>query len=46
LSSARFCDNIAVFRAGEIVEYGNHTELTEKGNIYAELFNMQAQYYV
>ena len=46
LSSSRFCDNIAVFRAGEIVEYGTHTKLVEKNGIYAELFNMQAKYYV
>jgi ABC-type multidrug transport system fused ATPase/permease subunit len=46
LSSARFCDTIAVFKSGGIVEYGSHDSLIEKDGIYAELFNMQAQFYV
>ena len=46
LSSTRFCDNIAVFKNGEIVEYGTHSELMERSGAYAELFQMQAQYYV
>ncbi len=46
LSSTRFCDVIAVFHKGEIVEYDTHDELIKHGGIYSELFNMQAQYYV
>ena len=46
LSSTRFCDNVAVFKNGEIVEYGTHSELMERSGAYAELFQMQAQYYV
>ncbi len=46
LSSARFCDAIAVFNNGQIVEYGTHNELMKNGKGYAELFNMQAKYYV
>lgn len=46
LSSTRFCDNIAVFNNGEIVEYGSHQSLLEKNGYYTELFSMQAQYYV
>lgn len=46
LSSTRFCDNIAMFAAGEMVEYGTHEELLEKNGAYAEMFRVQAQYYV
>lgn len=46
LSSTRFCDNIAMFVAGEMVEYGTHESLLEKNGAYAEMFRVQAQYYV
>ena len=45
LSSARFCDCIAVFDNGEIVEHGSHDELTKRGGLYSELWRMQAKYY-
>ncbi len=45
LSSAKFCDVIAVFRNGEIIEYGTHDELYNKGGLYTELFSMQSQFY-
>lgn len=45
MSSSRFCDHIAVFKDGEIVEYGTHKELMEHNGTYHELFQMQAQYY-
>ena len=46
LSSCRFCDKIAVFDRGEIVQIGTHEELLvdEKGKYY-ELWQAQAQYY-
>lgn len=46
LSSCRFCDKIAVFDRGEIVQIGTHEELLadEKGK-YCELWHAQAQYY-
>jgi ATP-binding cassette subfamily B protein/ATP-binding cassette subfamily C protein len=46
LSSTRFCDKIAVFENGEIAEFGTHDELIAAKKQYAELFRMQAQFYV
>ena len=45
LSSTRFCDSIAMFQDGELIEEGTHTELLRKGGEYAKLFEVQAQYY-
>lgn len=45
LSSTKFCDVIAVFNKGEIVEYGNHKMLMDKNGLYYEMFNKQADYY-
>jgi ATP-binding cassette subfamily B protein len=46
LSSCRFCDSIAVFHQGELLEQGTHEVLLERGGKYAELWKAQAQYYV
>lgn len=45
LSSCRFCDRIAVFDHGQIVEYGTHDELCARGGLYARMWNAQAQWY-
>ena len=45
LASTRFCDHIAMFKEGKMVEYGSHDELMAKNGEYAEMFNVQAQYY-
>ena len=46
LSSCRFCDEIAVFHEGRLVQCGNHEALVnDKTNKYYELWNAQAQYY-
>ena len=46
LSSCRFCDKIAVFDRGTIVQVGTHAELlSDTGGKYYELWNAQAQYY-
>ena len=45
LSSTRFCDSIAMFRNGELIQQGTHEELLEQGGAYAEMFEIQAQYY-
>lgn len=46
LASVKFCDSIAVFADGELVERGTHAELMEKNGIYADMFTKQAHYYV
>ena len=47
LSSCQFCDEIAVFENGEIVQKGSHKELVEdKNGKYYELWQAQAQYYM
>ncbi len=45
LSSTRFCDKIAMFMDGRIVEYGTHAELLSRNGEYAKMFEVQAQYY-
>ena len=45
LASTRFCDRIAMFKQGEMVEYGSHDELMERQGEYASMFMVQAQYY-
>ena len=45
LSSTRFCDRIAFIENGELKEYGTHEELMNKGELYADMFQVQAQYY-
>ena len=46
LSSCKFCDEIAVFHDGAIIQQGTHAQLLsdETGKYYA-LWNAQAQYY-
>ena len=46
LSSCKFCDEIAVFDHGEVVQQGTHDALlAETEGLYCELWNAQAQYY-
>lgn len=46
LSSCKFCDEIAVFHEGAIIQQGTHAELLRDtaGKYYA-LWHAQAQYY-
>lgn len=46
LSSTQFCQAVAMFADGEMKEYGTHEELMNRGGAYAELFRVQAQYYI
>ena len=46
LSSCKFCDEIAVFHEGAVIQHGTHAELVADANgKYHELWNAQAQYY-
>ena len=46
LSSCRFCDEIAVFDHGRIVQQGSHEELAaDENGKYYELWCAQSQYY-
>ena len=46
LSSTQFCQNVAMFKDGHLEEYGTHDQLMRKNGAYAEMFRVQAQYYV
>lgn len=46
LSSCRFCDRIAVFSEGKMVQCGTHDELVNEEGHYGDLWKAQAQYYV
>ena len=47
LSSCKFCDEIAVFHEGALVQQGSHAELlADRGGKYYALWNAQAQYYM
>ncbi len=46
LSSCKFCDEIAVFHEGAVIQQGTHATLVaDKNGKYYELWNAQAQYY-
>ncbi len=45
LASTIFCDTIAMFEQGEIIEYGSHEELLAKKGKYMDMFETQAKYY-
>ena len=47
LSSCKFCDEIAVFHGGAIIQQGTHAELVaDETGKYHELWHAQAQYYI
>ena len=43
LSSCKFCDEIAVFHEGAVIQQGSHADLLS--NTMGKLWNAQAQYY-
>ncbi len=45
LSSTRFCDRILLLEHGEIIEEGTHESLLAGDTRYAQLFEVQSQYY-
>ena len=46
LSSCKFCDEIAVFHEGGVIQHGTHADLVaDENGKYHELWTAQAQYY-
>lgn len=45
LASTKFCDRIIFLDGGRIAETGTHDELLRKNGKYAEIFDVQSQYY-
>ena len=44
MATTKFCDRVAVFSQGKIVEVGTHNELMQQQDgVYKEFYNMQAQ---
>lgn len=46
LSSTQFCNNVAMFMEGKMIEYGTHDSLMAANGEYAKMFNIQSQYYI
>ncbi|MEU4768522.1 ABC transporter ATP-binding protein [Actinosynnema sp. NPDC023794] len=44
-STVRMADLIIVLRDGRVVEVGSHDQLMRRGELYADLFNLQAEAY-
>ena len=44
-STVRMADRILVLKHGNVLEIGTHEELLSNGNLYAELFKLQAEGY-
>ena len=45
LASTRFCDRILYLKDGRVAEEGTHEQLIKQGGGYAQLFEVQSQYY-
>ena len=45
LASVKFCDKVAVFDGGHIIEYGTHDALMSQNGTYFNMFTTQAKYY-
>lgn len=45
LASTRFCDKILLLEEGKLLETGTHEELLRKNGRYAQMFEIQSQYY-
>lgn len=46
LSSTQFCNNVAVFKEGKLIEYGTHKSLMEQNGEYSKMYEIQSQYYI
>lgn len=45
LASTKFCDHIALFSNGQLIEYGTHDELMQLKKEYYHMFAVQGKYY-
>lgn len=45
LTSCRFCDDIIVMDNGHVAERGKHSQLLDQNELYAKMWDAQAQYY-
>lgn len=45
LSAVQLADKVAVFKDGNVVEYGTHKELYANDGLYTEMFDKQAEFY-
>jgi ATP-binding cassette, subfamily B, bacterial len=45
-TTARAADLIVVLDGGRVVEAGTHDMLSQAGGLYAELYRLQARYFV
>ena len=45
LSMMRFCDHILVLDKGILLEDGSHDKLMKDGELYKQMFDLQARYY-
>lgn len=45
LASTRFSDRIVMLEQGKIIEAGTHEELMQKGGAYAQMYQVQSNYY-
>jgi len=45
LGSTKVADRVVVMDKGSIVDIGSHYELMEKGGLYADMYNAQAEWY-
>ena len=45
LASTRFCDRVILLGERRVLEEGTHEELIRQGGKYAELFEIQSEYY-
>jgi ATP-binding cassette subfamily B protein/ATP-binding cassette subfamily C protein len=46
LSAVQLADKVALFDNGSLAEYGTHKQLYDKGAMYAEMFDKQAEFYI
>ena len=45
LASTHFCDKIAMFDDGQIIEYGTHNELMKNKKKYYHMYSIQSELY-